>query len=91
MDEPLEVLSASNLAVDIKKALLHPGNLCVDLQEASRIHTAVLQVLVATQRSCRESKRFLAISGGTQELQVLLQLAGLKTSNLACESIQELP
>jgi ABC-type transporter Mla MlaB component len=83
VDEPQEVSSASTLAGKIREALLQPGNLCIDFQGAGRIHTAVLQVLVAAQRACSASERSLAISGAAPELQPLLQIAGLSASILA--------
>lgn len=82
VDEPQEVYSASALAGQIREALLKPGNLRIDLLGAGRIHAAVLQVLVATQRSCSASKRSLAISNAAPEMQTLLQIAGLNMVNL---------
>jgi ABC-type transporter Mla MlaB component len=80
VDEPQEVSSASDLAGSIRQALLQPGNLRVDLQGARRIHTAVLQVLVAAQRACSASERTFAISGAAPEMHQLLQMAGLSLS-----------
>ena len=81
VDEPQEVACASTLAGKIREALLQPGNLRIDLQGAGRIHTAVLQVLIAAQRSCTLSERSLAISGAAPEMHQLLQMAGLSVVN----------
>ena len=83
VDEPQEVYSAATLAGLIREALLQSGNLRVDLQGAERMHTAVLQVLIAAQRTCKASDRTLVISSIALELQPLLQIAGLTVSNLA--------
>jgi anti-anti-sigma regulatory factor len=77
VDEPQEVSCASMLAVKIREALLQPGNLHIDLQGATRIHTAVLQVLIAAHRSCNQSERSVAISGAAPEMHQLLHIAGL--------------
>ena len=81
VDEPQEVDSASTLAGKLREALLQPGNLRVDLQGAGRIHTAVLQILIAAQRSCASSERSLTISGAAPEMHYLLQMAGLSVVN----------
>jgi anti-anti-sigma regulatory factor len=83
VDEPLEVYSAATLASKLQAALRQPGHLRVDLHGAERLHTAVLQVLVAAQRSCAASQATLAVSGAAPELQALLELAGLGQPDVA--------
>jgi anti-anti-sigma regulatory factor len=81
--ETQEVDTAAQLAGMVREALLKPGNLRVDLQGAGRIHTAVLQILIAAQRSCFSSDRTFVISGAAPEMKLLLQMAGLNMSNPA--------
>ena len=77
VDEPQEVYSASTLAVKIREALLGQGEIRIDLQGAGRIHSAVLQVLIAAQKSCSAAGRSLVLCEAAPELQRLLQMADL--------------
>jgi anti-anti-sigma regulatory factor len=81
IDEPQDVYSATTLIANIREALLKTGNLRVDLQRARHIHAAVLQVLIAAQRSCTTSERSLAICGAAPEIETLLMMACLNISN----------
>jgi ABC-type transporter Mla MlaB component len=80
VDEPQEVYSASSLVTEIREALLEQGDIRIDLKGAVRIHSAVLQVLIASQKSCRGARRSFLLSGISAELQPLLQMANLPVS-----------
>ena len=79
--EPHEVYSAVKLASEIREAVAKPGNLCIDLHGAERIHTAVLQVLVAAHRSDPAFRRSLTVCGAAPGVQTVLQMAELPISD----------
>jgi anti-anti-sigma regulatory factor len=71
------VRDAARLAVDLQQALLAPGALCIDCTGVTDIDLAVVQLLVATHKTCAaggKPLRLIAPAGGP--LQALLRQAG---------------
>ncbi len=92
VEEPQEVSSAFSLQARLRDALLQPGDLNIHILGTGRIHTAVLQVLIAAQRSCNTAERSLTISGIVPDMVTLLQMAGLNISDhVQNEALNKLP
>lgn len=75
--DPQEVYSAAKLTDEIRQALLQPGGIQVDLQGAERIHTAIIQVLVAGKGACAANNRAFSICGVAPGVISLLELVDL--------------
>jgi anti-anti-sigma regulatory factor len=73
----LGIHAAPELLNQLCQALRQPGSIQVDLQGARRVHTAVLQVLVAAAIACSECSRAFAVCGLSPQLSSFLDVAGL--------------
>lgn len=89
----LDIYTASDLLAAVRLALENPGDLMIDLGNASSMHSAALQVLVAVVRAARAGDRSVRFEGISEEMATLWRLAGLNavlgTPDAAGETVPE--
>jgi anti-anti-sigma factor len=75
--DALDVYSAHDVLTTLRAAIALPGDVQVDLRQASGMHTAALQILLAAARTVRaEGRRFDCIHV-SPEISQTLRLTGL--------------
>jgi anti-anti-sigma factor len=81
--EALDIYSVNDLLASLKAALSRPGDLRIDLREATSMHAAALQLLVSAARTARAEGRHFECVGVSSEIGETLRLTGLTCLVLA--------
>lgn len=75
--EDVSVKKVKDFYLGLREAMKEGGELVLDFSAVNRVDLAVMQVLVAMSRACRQEKIILKIKAASAELKNQMRICGM--------------